>query len=388
MLDSVFFRILRMSASAAWLALAVMVLRALMKRVPRRIVLLLWVLVALRLVFPLSIEWRFSLVPRPETLVQSAQTAVLPAAAPAAPDGSALSMVWLAGAAAMLLWGFWNDLRLRRRVRVSLPMGENIRLCDAIATPFVLGVLRPRIYLPSAIDADAAAYVLAHERAHIARRDHWWKPLGWLLLSVYWFHPLLWASYALFCRDLEFACDERAAAPLDRAGRAAYSDALLRCSVRRGALSSPVAFGETGVKARVRAVLQGGRFTRRGAALALVTVFAVGVLFLTDQPAMALQPSAEPAPLTDDGDLQEYLTQKAIRPETPAPTPSAMPTPSAVPIPSAMPQAAVRSAPEPVQQATPGAESAPSAVSEAPAPEPTLPPAPEIGGDIVDSGGF
>ncbi len=375
MLEQVFFRLLRMSVSAAWLSLAVMALRALMKRSPRRIILLLWALVAVRLLCPLSIEWRLSLVPRPETIVQSVQPAV--SAVPQESDGSMLGWIWLAGMAAMLLWGLWSDLRLRRRVRVSLPQGENVRLCDAIATPFVLGVLRPKIYLPSAIDPASAAYVLAHERAHIARRDHWWKPLGWLL---HWFHPLLWLSYALFCRDLEFACDERVSSALDREGRAAYSDALLRCSVRRGALASPVAFGETGVKARVRAILQCRRFTRRSAALALTLVLAVGVLFLTDRPALAMQlPEPEPAPLTDGDELREFLTQKAIRPETPEPTPT----------PYAPPQAEAQSAPEPVHQdSQPIVEPTPGLPPETLAPEPTLPPVPEVGGDIVDSGGF
>ena len=385
MLEQVFFRLLRMGVSAAWLSIAVMVLRALMKSAPRRIVLLLWALVALRLICPFSIEWRLSLVPRPEALVHSVQTAA-PAAAPTtARHASVLGWVWLSGMAAMLLWGLWSDLRLRRRVRVSLPQGENVRLCDAIAAPFVLGVLRPQIYLPSAIDPAAAPYVLAHERAHIVRRDHWWKPLGWLLLSVYWFHPLLWLSYALFCRDLEFACDERVSSMLDRAGRAAYSDALLRCSVRRGALSSPVAFGETGVKMRVRAILRYRRPALRAVLLSVLSIAVVGALFLTERPAAALQlPEAlmsETAPDREDDWTISPVQQIASAPETtanPAPTPT--------------PQAAVRSVPEPAADtdtAPPAAaQIIPSEPVYVPDSEPTEPPAEPAGIDVVDSGGF
>ena len=220
MLAPVFQKLLWMSFSAAWLSLAVFALRPLLRKTPRWVVLLLWALVAVRLVCPLSIESRVSLMPRPET-VASALQAPAAESAPQPLPMDAMSRVWLAGMGAMLLWGLWGDLRLRRRVRVSMPQGENVRVCDEIRTPFVLGLLRPSIYLPSSLDAAQAGYVLAHERAHIARGDHWWKPLGWVLLSVYWFQPLLWLSYVLFCRDLELACDERVARSLDRAGLAA-----------------------------------------------------------------------------------------------------------------------------------------------------------------------
>lgn len=287
MLAPVFQKLLWMSFSAAWLSLAVFALRPLLRKTPRWVVLLLWALVAVRLVCPLSIESRVSLMPRPET-VASALQAPEAESAPQPLPMDAMSRVWLAGMGAMLLWGLWGDLRLRRRVRVSMPQGENVRVCDEIQTPFVLGLLRPSIYLPSSLDAAQAGYVLAHERAHIARGDHWWKPLGWVLLSVYWFQPLLWLSYVLFCRDLELACDERVARSLDRAGLAAYSEALLRCSTRRGTLASPIAFGEVGVKARVRAILRYRRPLLRRVVPAVLAVLVMGVTFLTDRPAMAL----------------------------------------------------------------------------------------------------
>ena len=285
MLESVFHKLLYMGFSAGWLAVAVLALRQLLRKAPRRVILLVWALLAVRLVCPVSIESPLSLVPQPETVAQSVQL-------PAEPSAPALDFhperLWLVGTSSMLLWGVWGELRLRRRVRVSLPRGQDVRLCDEIETPFVLGVLRPRIYLPSDLDEMQAIYVLAHERAHIARRDHWWKPLGWVLLSVYWFHPLIWFSYILFCRDLELACDERVAAGLDRDGLAAYSEALLRCSSRRGALASPVAFGEIGVKTRVRAILRYRKPALRVVMSALLCVVIVGALFLTDRPAAAL----------------------------------------------------------------------------------------------------
>ena len=335
MLEQAFLKLLHMSFAAAWLALAVAALRPLLRKAPRRVILLLWALVAVRLVCPVSIESPVSLVPRPETVVQSVP---LPQE-PAAEAESAAHAVrfhperlWLAGTGAMLLWGLWSDLRLRRRVQVSIPEGENVRICDEIDTPFVLGIVRPKIYLPSELDDSQAVYVLAHERAHIARRDHWWKPLGWVLLSVYWFHPLLWLSYVLFCRDLELACDERVAASLDREGLAAYSDALLRCSVRRGALASPVAFGETGVKTRVRAILRYRKPALRVVLSALLCVVVVGALFLTDRPAVAAKVTEiilpEITPLQENDWTIQLDDWNELPAETAEPTPA--PT-SAVP---------------------------------------------------------
>ena len=326
MLESVFHKLLYMGFSAGWLAVAVLALRRLLRKAPRRVILLLWALLAVRLVCPVSIESPLSLVPRPETVAQSVQL-------PAEPSAPALDFhperLWLVGASAMLLWGVWGEIRLRRRVRVSLPRGQDVRLCDEIETPFVLGVLRPRIYLPSDLDEMQAIYVLAHERAHIARRDHWWKPLGWVLLSVYWFHPLIWFSYILFCRDLELACDERVAAGLDRDGLAAYSEALLRCSSRRGALASPVAFGEIGVKTRVRAILRYRKPALRVVLSALLCVVIVGALFLTDRPAAAAKVTEiilpEITPLQEDDwtiQLDEWNELPDVTPE-PAGTPNA-----------------------------------------------------------------
>ena len=307
-MEQLFLQLARMGLYASALALVVIALRALLKNAPKRIVCLLWALVAFRLVCPAQIEWRASLMPPPETVVQTVRempNIILPAQnaptitpeqpTPAAPAESTsaepdlttvLSCVWLAGVIAMLLWAGLSDLRLRRRLRASVRMQNGVWLNDEIDTPFVLGLFAPRIYLPYGRDDEQNVYILAHERAHIVRGDNWWKLLGWGLLAVYWFHPLLWLAYVLFCRDLELACDEHAVRGLDREGRAAYSQALLDCSSpRRTAFTFPVAFGEIGVQPRVKAVLYRKEPTFWLVILAILALIAAAVFFLTDRPA-------------------------------------------------------------------------------------------------------
>ena len=309
-MERLFLQLARMSLAAGWLVLVVLALRLLLKKAPRRLVCLLWALVAFRLVCPAQIEWRASLMPRPEAVVQTVRempSLVLPAQeapnippeqteptqpaapTPAAPDlVTVLSRVWLAGVIAMLLWAGVSDLRLRRRLRVSVRLQNGVWLCDEIDTPFVLGLFAPRIYLPYGWDDEQNVYILAHERAHIVRGDNWWKLLGWLLLSVYWFHPLLWLAYVLFCRDLEFACDELAVRGLDRDGLAAYSQALLDCSSPRGnAFTFPVAFGEVGARPRIKAVLNCKKPAVWLVLAAVLALLAAAVFFLTDRPADA-----------------------------------------------------------------------------------------------------
>ena len=307
-MEQLFLQLARMGLYASALVLVVIVLRALLKNAPKRLICLLWALVAFRLVCPVQIQWRASLMPPPETVVQTVQEMpgiILPTQeaptippeqptpaaptdpTPAAPDLTTIfSRVWLAGMIAMLLWAGLSDLRLRRRLRASVRMQNGVWLNDEIDTPFVLGLFAPRIYLPYGWDDEQNVYILAHERAHIARGDNWWKLFGWLLLAVYWFHPLLWLAYVLFCRDLELACDEHAVRGLDREGRAAYSQALLDCSSpRRTAFTFPVAFGEIGVKPRVKAVLYRKEPAFWIVLAAVLALIAAAVFFLTDRPA-------------------------------------------------------------------------------------------------------
>ena len=307
----IFLKLLNLSISASWLVLVVLVLRLVLKRAPKWVDVLLWGMVALRLMLPFSIESALSLIPSAETLspevvqfdpaptitsgVELIDNAVNPslsesfAAAPLASVNLLYvwtylaGWVWLIGLAAMLLYALVSYLRLRRRVSASIPLRENIYVCDEVASPFILGILRPRIYLPSALDEAQRGSVLSHERAHLARRDHWWKPLGFALLAVYWFNPLLWLAYTLLCRDIELACDERVLCGMDAGQVKDYSSALLACSVPRRMLAAcPLAFGEVGVGARVKNALRYKKPAFWVVAASVAVCVVVAVCFLTN----------------------------------------------------------------------------------------------------------
>ena len=310
---AVFLKLLNLSISASWLVLAVLVLRLVSKRSPKWMNVLLWGIVALRLVLPFSIESALSLIPSAETVspvaVQSApaptitsgvsviDNAVNPSLSEhfaAVPTASVNPLyvwteiagwVWLIGLGAMLLYALVSYLRLRRRVSVSLPIQDHIYLCDAISSPFILGVVKPRIYLPSGLDEVQRQNVLSHERAHLARRDHWWKPLGFALLAVYWFNPVLWLAYTLLCRDIELACDERVIRTMDESAVKTYSTVLLACSMpRKAVITCPLAFGEVGVKERVRNALHYKKPAFWVVAASVAVCVVVAVCFLTNPP--------------------------------------------------------------------------------------------------------
>lgn len=308
---SVFLKLLNLSISASWLVLAVLVLRLISKRSPKWVNVLLWGIVALRLVLPFSIESAVSLIPSAETVSPAAvqfdpaptitsgvsviDNAVNPSLSEhfsAVPTASVNPLyvwaylagwVWLIGLGAMLLYALVSYLRLRRRVSVSLPIQDHIYLCDAISSPFILGVVKPHIYLPSDLDEVQRQNVLAHEQAHLARRDHWWKPLGFALLAVYWFNPVLWLAYTLLCRDIELACDERVIRTMDESAVKTYSTVLLACSMpRKAVITCPLAFGEVGVKERVRNALHYKKPAFWVVAASVAVCVVVAVCFLTD----------------------------------------------------------------------------------------------------------
>ena len=310
---AVFLKLLNLSISASWLVLAVLVLRLVSKRSPKWMNVLLWGIVALRLVLPFSIESALSLIPSAETVSPAAvqfdpaptitsgvsviDNAVNPSLSEhfaAVPTASVNPLyvwteiagwVWLIGLGAMLLYALVSYLRLRRRVSVSLPVQDHIYLCDAISSPFILGVVKPRIYLPSGLDEVQRQNVLSHERAHLARRDHWWKPLGFALLAVYWFNPVLWLAYTLLCRDIELACDERVIRTMDESAVKTYSTVLLACSMpRKAVITCPLAFGEVGVKERVRNALHYKKPAFWVVAASVAVCVVVAVCFLTDPP--------------------------------------------------------------------------------------------------------
>ena len=326
-MESLFLKLVNMSISASWLVLAVVVLRILMKKAPKWMTCALWAMVAIRLVFPFSIESAFSLVPKPvssgqvvenlsdtywgSTQILQDGTAGYQAAVDAgrepvaignghyyvvtAQDGISepptvantvipvLSDIWIIGAAALLVYAAVSYLLIRRKVSASLHLRENIYLCDYIESPFILGIFRPRIYLPSSLERSQWPHVLAHEQAHLHRKDHWWKPLGFALLCVYWFNPVLWLAYILLCRDIEMACDERVIRDMDTRQKQDYTTALLECSMPRYLVAAcPLAFGEVGVKERVKSVLNYKKPAFWIILIALILCVAAAVCFLTD----------------------------------------------------------------------------------------------------------
>ena len=310
-MSGIFLKLLNLSISASWLVLTVLALRMVLRRAPKWVNVLLWGMVALRLVLPFSIESALSLIPSAETVspevvrfdpaptitsgVEFIDNAVNPslsesfAAAPLASVNPLYvwtylaGWVWLIGLAAMLAYALVSYLRLRRRVSASIPLRENIYVCDEVPSPFILGIVHPCIYLPSALDEAQRGSVLSHERAHLARRDHWWKPLGFALLAVYWFNPLLWLAYTLLCRDIELACDERVLRGMDAGQIKDYSSALLACSVPRRMLAAcPLAFGEVGVGARVKNALRYKKPAFWVVAASVIVCIVVAVCFLTN----------------------------------------------------------------------------------------------------------
>ena len=311
-LDVVFSLVLTMSLSASWIAAAVLVLRLCLKRAPKWVNVLLWGIVAVRLVLPVSIESPLSLLPRTEAILPAAaaqpiQAGTAPAVggAAAAASGAAassqpswlsmLAWVWLVGIAVLLLYTWISTQRLRRKVREAVRLRGNIYETEHIDSPFVLGVLRPRIYLPYHMDSRDREQVIAHEQAHLRRGDHVWKPLGFLLLTIHWFNPLLWLSYVLLCRDIELACDEKVIKNLSCGQRADYMQALVTCSVNRRRIAAcPLAFGEIGVKERVKSVMNYKKPTFWIILLAVAACVVLAVCFLTNPIGFRYDAAADP----------------------------------------------------------------------------------------------
>lgn len=282
-MSELFLTLLNMSITASWLIAAVLLLRLLLKKAPKWITVLLWGAAAVRLICPLTMESSVSLVPSAETIpldigmapsptihsgitvVNSVVNPILSQSAAPTVEASVNPMqiiiavgwnLWLLGMAGMLVYGAVTTLRLHRRVASAVLLRDRIYQSEHTASPFVLGIVRPRIYIPFGLDGGSLTHVIAHENAHIRRFDHLWKPLGFLILSIHWFNPLVWLSYILLCRDIEAACDEKVIHTLSDEERANYSEALLRCSVpRRMIAACPLAFGEVSVKNRVKGIL-------------------------------------------------------------------------------------------------------------------------------------
>lgn len=309
-MDDVFLKLVNLSISASWLILAVLVLRVVLKKAPKWVMPLLWGVVALRLVCLFSIESALSLIPSAETIPSEIVTETrepvlyeqatldivtnptLPSAAEvpvgvsrqqAQVDFNIYSVLWLAGMAALLVHALVSAGKLKRKLATAILLRDNIYESEFVDSPFVFGVVKPNIYLPMHMDEGTAAYVIAHEHAHLARRDHWWKVLSYLVLALHWFNPLVWVAYILFCRDIELACDEKVVKGLDGAARADYSQALLSCAApKRAVAACPLAFGEGNIKMRVKSALHYKKPAFWVAAAAVLAVVIMAVCFLTN----------------------------------------------------------------------------------------------------------
>ncbi len=309
-MEAVFLKLLNMSINASWLVIAIVLLRFILKKAPKNIRVILWSLVGIRLVCPFSFESVLSLIPSKETVPQnimmspspeiqtgfpSMNTAINPIVSESlAPNpGDSVNplqvitfiaaVLWLVGIAAMLIYTLVSYLLIRKKTNEAILLKENIYIGDRIATPFIIGVIKPKIYLPSGMNEADTAYVIAHEKAHIKRRDHLWKPLGFLLLTVYWFNPVLWLAYVLLCRDIELACDEKVISNMGTENKKPYAEALINCSVPRRLITAcPVAFGETGVKGRIKSVLSYKKPALWLIIIAVLLSIAAAVGFMTD----------------------------------------------------------------------------------------------------------
>lgn len=308
-MEYLFIHVLNISITASFLVLAIILYRLFAKKAPKWVSVLLWGLVGLRLLFPFSIESALSLIPSKNTIpttithdkypaldtgfenVDEIVNPILSGSMEARPEYSAnpmhvwitaLGWIWLAVMLCMLIYMTVSFIYLRIKTRVKVEREDNVYLCDYVKTPFILGIIRPRIYLPSDISDKDYSLVVAHERAHIKRLDHIWKPLGFLLLSVYWFNPLLWVAYVLLCRDIESACDEKVISDLGDNDKADYSEALLTLGIKSRVISAcPLAFGEVSVKSRVSAISKYKKPATIAIVISLVVCAIFAVCFLT-----------------------------------------------------------------------------------------------------------
>ena len=309
-MNELFLKIINMSISASWLVLVVLILRFVLKKAPKWVNILLWGIVAIRLICPFSFESALSLIPSAETFPEKVisgpsfdvQTGITPVdnrindylgdryfegvTVPVNNGNNImtiLTIVWTIGILLLVAYTVISYWRLRRKVDTAVRYKDNIFQSENVKSPFVLGIIKPRIYLPFNMNGQDLEHVVAHEQAHIHRKDHWWKPFGFLLLTIHWFNPLVWLAYVLLCRDIELACDEKVIKELGNEQRADYTQALVACSVNRRMIAAcPLAFGEVGVKDRVKSVMNYKKPAFWGVVLAVIVCVFVAVCFLTN----------------------------------------------------------------------------------------------------------
>ena len=309
-MNELFLKIINMSISASWLVLAVLILRFVLKKAPKWINVLLWGIVAIRLICPFSFESTLSLIPSAETIplnigmdttptinsgISAINNAVNPIISQSNTPMAGASInplqitigiyeyIWIFGMIALALYTAISYWRLHRKVDTAVRYKDNIFQSENVSFPFVLGIIKPRIYLPFKMNGQYLEYVVAHEQAHICRKDHWWKPFGFLLLTIHWFNPLMWMAYVLLCRDIELACDEKVIKELCNEQRGDYTQALVACSVNRRMIAAcPLAFGEVSVKERVKSVMNYKKPALWVIIIAVIVCVGVAVCFLTN----------------------------------------------------------------------------------------------------------
>ncbi len=314
-MGDIFLKLLNMSITAGWLILAVLCIRLLFRKIPKWVDCLLWGAVAIRLICPFSIESPFSILPSAEliksspivggqvqnyipsidshlTIVENTINPMLTetfayneseSAAPLQVVTYAAGFVWICGMMLLMICAAGSVIRLHKLVKEALCVRDNIYICDAVKSPFILGIVRPRVYLSSSLSEKEIDYIITHESAHLRRKDHWWKSLGYLLLCIYWFNPLCWVAYAMLCKDIELACDEKVARDMTVHEKKEYSKILLSCAKQRSlVMVCPLAFGEVGVKERVKSVLNYKKPTLWIMIVAAVVCVILAICFLTN----------------------------------------------------------------------------------------------------------
>ena len=309
-MDKLFITIVNNGLVASWIILAVIVLRKLLNRIPKWVNCLLWGLVAIRLAIPFSIESIFSLIPSAKPVpadieyakipqIDSGMQAVNMVINPVLENHFAVkeiasvnpiqviifitSYIWLIGVIGLLIYAFVSFIMLKRQVKNAQAIDKGIFRSGTIDSPFILGFVKPSIYIPDYLDDEAYICVTEHEKAHIKRGDFIWKPFGFLILSVYWFNPLCWFAYIMLCKDIEYACDEKVTKDKDKNWKATYCQVLLDCSSKRKMIAAcPVAFGEVSVKDRIKFVIHYKKPTFWMIVLAFVACIVVGICFLTN----------------------------------------------------------------------------------------------------------
>lgn len=307
-MEIIFTKIFNMSVAASMLIIVVILLRLILKNAPKWIRCVLWLLVALRLVIPFSFESPFSLIPNAQAINAATQSSTSYVSSLVRTDSfqaiqnavsssdnefgiiTILSYLWIVGVGAMIIYMLFSYLLLHLKVRESIAIDDNILICDRISSPFVFGILKPHIYLPSDLSEDEKSYVIAHEQAHIKHHDNLWKPLGYLILSIHFFNPLCWIAFKLFTNDIELACDERVIKNYDTKDKKGYSTALLSCSIERNILSvCPFSFGESGLKQRIKSVLGYKKPTIRIVILSFAVCLLTAMSFMTNPITSALE---------------------------------------------------------------------------------------------------